>query len=194
MVPIKSTSVPLTPGQQMAVGRVAAEWNMAEYLLAHLLWALIPVDQETGGLLTTHLQNEARRNIVDLLAGRLPEDRKAAVLEITKEFDELRIQRNVIVHSNWAGSAEDLAHGFKPTARGSFKINSSYWSEGDMVAVADEISDWIVKTLNYMQDHLWWPAPSSGLFAQQLALADLARRSIPPQTETPQPPDEPSRR
>ncbi len=45
---VERTRPPLTDRQITAIGKVAAEWSMAENILEHMIWVLIPVDQETG--------------------------------------------------------------------------------------------------------------------------------------------------
>ena len=165
---IKSTRPAVTQGQLEAIGLVAAEWSMAQSVLEHMIWVLIPVDQEIGRMLTTHLQEESRLNIVNLLSARLPPELAVKASDLTKTFNDIRVYRNQIIHNVWAGEPKDLAVGYKPSARGEFKINATHWSESDIRGIALEISEWTVDAVNFLNNDLWWPAFSLKFFEQLL--------------------------
>jgi hypothetical protein len=173
-----------------AIGRVAAQWSIAQYVLEHLLWVLVPTDQATGKMLTTHLPDESRCNVILTLASKTPEATKEKIVKLLKTFDEIRKDRNRVIHNVWAGDVQDLARGFKPTARGSFRNNETFWSAPDIETMADEISDFTVDLMNMIQDDLWYPPPHAGFFEQLLAVTNLQRQQNQRQTEihTVQPP------
>ena len=50
-------------------------------------------------------------------------------------------------------------------------IGANYWTEADILKVHGEITTWIVDTVNYLNQKLWWPPPGRVLFHQFLAMA-----------------------
>jgi hypothetical protein len=157
--------------------------SVAQIVLEHMIWVLIPVDQEIGKMLTTHLQDESRLNLIKLLSARLPSNLLTKASAITDTFDELRRSRNQIIHNVWSGEPKDLAIGYKTSAKGQVRLNESYWSEADMRGVAQDISDWTVDTMNFLNDELWWPALSLKFFEQLLLEKTRGDQGIQPDNE-----------
>jgi hypothetical protein len=177
---VEKTPIPLTDGQINALGKVTAEWSMAESILEHFLWVLIPTDQKSGRALTTHMSSDLRCDAIRLLCQDLPEVLKASAMQLITRFEKLRKQRNNLVHNSWAGEPSDKAVAHKPSVRGGeFRLNTSYWSESDILMVHTEISEWIVDAVNYLNQKLWWP-PYDRLLFQQLTAEALARKSNDP--------------
>jgi hypothetical protein len=192
---IQGVKIALTDEQKLAIGHVAAKWNMAQYMLEHLFWVLVPTDQETGKILTTHLSDEARCNVILTLSSKAPDAIKAKISDLIKTFDTIRLDRNRVIHNVWAGDVRDLAQGYKPSARGSYKVNATYWSAPDIEGVANEISDFTVDLMNFIQDELWHPSPQAKFFELMLSERVLQRQRSQPQTETrpaPHPPSTPT--
>jgi hypothetical protein len=161
---IKSTKVPLTDRQFSAVGKVVAEWALAENVLEHFVWVMIPTDQKTGRAITTHMSAEQRCNLVQILSQEIPPDLQTDAIELVKRFDELRNERNQVAHNVWAGETSDLARGYKASARGTLRLNPTYWTETDIMDLHKDIAEWTVDTINFLAQKLWWPVPERAIF------------------------------
>ena len=157
---LKGVNVPLTAEHLQAIGRICALWSSAENVMEHLIWAMIPTSINYGRAITTHAPNEARVNMIHALANEkgLSDDIKGELKSLTDNFNLLRDNRNEIVHSSWGGDAvEEIAHGYKPSARGTFRLNTTYWSAVDISEVGKDIEDWIIHCVNLCERHFGWP-------------------------------------
>lgn len=153
----KSVYVPLTDGQLRAIGLVSFHWSMLQYILQHAIWALIPCAESNGRAVTTEVNDITRCYIARTLARQMLSEKKFEEFsQYIKTYDDLRIQRNAAIHNEWAGDQGDLAKGYKPTAKGEFKMNTSFWSEADLKSLADEIEELTVEMVNFLGREFGW--------------------------------------
>jgi hypothetical protein len=83
-----------------------------------------------------------------------------SITELTNSYDVIRTERNKVVHNTWAGSAKELAEGFKISARGTVTLSYSYWSASDIEELAKDIEHWTISCINFCEDNFGWPRPS----------------------------------
>jgi hypothetical protein len=150
--------VALTDSQLKAIGLVCHHWAVAESVLEHLIWAVFELDLVRGQALTTHIGAVTRTEII--AAALEGQDTQNDMAKISAEYNELRGQRNLVVHATWAGTASDLGVALKRTAHGRVAVAKSYWSAEDINALAEDIEEWVVETINYISRTFGWPQAS----------------------------------
>jgi hypothetical protein len=154
---ITSVNVALTPEQLQGIGTVCAQWSTAQHVLEVLLWATLGFNYETGRAVTSSMEDETRITIIRTLANERKMEWAATVAKLMEDYDDIRIERNKVVHNLWSGSASDLATGFKVSARGVVRRPYSHWSASDINELAKDIERWTITCINFCEDTFGWP-------------------------------------
>lgn len=106
-----------------ALGALHKAWLDVERAYEFLLWHYLNADRDRGEAISTHVGNTTRSDIMLSLAEILEPD--ATVLEAVKLakkcYDTLRINRNLLAHSQMGGVDKDGITTFRITARGVVK-------------------------------------------------------------------------
>jgi hypothetical protein len=88
--------------QEKLIGRVVVEWSKLEQCIQDLVWRLVNLRFEDGRVLTGRMDVTRVIPIARVLAGRfLSEPLLQEVLEALLRADDLRDDRNFIVHGTW---------------------------------------------------------------------------------------------
>ena len=157
---VDSVFVPLTDEQLRAIGLVCHHWSILQTCLERLIWCFCKLSMETGRLVTTQINDLTIIDITRTLCGHfLTGTPRQEALDMIGEYDSLRIERNKVVHNTWGGSEQgEFAVGFKPTAKGEFKPNTSYWHAVDIEHLAGDIENLTVRLVNFISAHVGWHA------------------------------------
>lgn len=90
-----------------AIGEVASMWNLTEMYAQNLIWHFLGIDCKKGRVLTNDLASVKKLELFKNLTVRwVPEKAwQNEILAIHKEANELRAERNKIVHGAWGHEA-----------------------------------------------------------------------------------------
>jgi len=61
---LRRVNVALTNEQLQTIGRVCAQWSVAQSVLEHVLWSILGIARSIGLRITTHMPDDARRNAI----------------------------------------------------------------------------------------------------------------------------------
>jgi hypothetical protein len=103
----------LAPEFYQAIGRVATEWALLEFLIDEAIWRLAGLSQETGACITSHLQSANRRMQALIALVRLRGGLPSHITSLNKtssRMDELARMRNRFIHDTWSHREETGAH------------------------------------------------------------------------------------
>jgi hypothetical protein len=111
--PPKAPAVPLRQDQsprpevglvrQKLIGRVVIEWSKLENTLQELLWWFLEINFEDGRVITEKMDVSRLFGILRTMAPRkLKGDVLTELLNLLQIADELREDRNFIIHGAWA--------------------------------------------------------------------------------------------
>jgi len=143
--------MPATDDQLRALGRITANFQLLEMLLASWTGALIKTDQAAGFMITSQL---SFRRLCELMGTmfrhRITDAEARSVMErLLKRAAKIEERRNAFIHSTWSDPDQQLK-----TARGKLKLSkdgvilhTERLSSAQMNQVGDSISD-LIKELN----------------------------------------------
>lgn len=154
---VTSIGVPLTELQLKGIGLVVHNWTKASYIFQHGIWALAPCTIASGKAMTAHMPDATLLDVFRALVSDREE--LGELSELANSFDELRQERNLVVHGLWAGDPGDLAKLHKVSNKGKVRTRTHYWSEADLNDLADDIEQWAVRFVNGLQSTVGWPPP-----------------------------------
>ncbi len=88
--------------QERLIGRVVTQWSKLEAALAELLWRFLELSFEDGRLITERMDPSRLIALLRVLAPRkLDGDNLQELSNLLAEADELRDDRNFIIHGTW---------------------------------------------------------------------------------------------
>ena len=106
-LPLGHTFDPAIPDAQFdRIGRVAAAWSHLEATLDDLIWHLLDLCDEDGRIITDGLDAIRKIEMARKLAERYFSDDQLETLKaVLKTVDDLRLDRNFIIHGIWGSIA-----------------------------------------------------------------------------------------
>ena len=124
------------------IGTVALEWSWLESLANEFLVKICSADPGAMYVITQNTSNSTvMKWLCTLVEVKLsPPESRDVVLDLLKEIDLVREERNSVVHGLWrAGDHEGFAH-----------ANSLKWSRGEVIR--DEM--WSIADFDELIDHI----------------------------------------
>jgi hypothetical protein len=128
--------------QQRLIGRVVVEWSKLENCLNDLIWRLTGLTFEYGRLLTERMDPSRSIAILRILASKkLQGDDLQKTIDALAAADDLRDDRNFIIHGTWATLLPDgVAVAASLRAKGlPGTVTSEDFPHSRMRAIATEI-------------------------------------------------------
>lgn len=97
----------ITPGvgmiQEKLIGRTVIAWAKLEAAMGRFVWLGFGLDMSTGRIITSRMDATSLiRTLRDLGPLKLREDQWFKLSSILDRIDQLRDDRNNVVHGNWA--------------------------------------------------------------------------------------------
>jgi hypothetical protein len=91
------------PIQERLIGRVTAQWSILENVLHELIWRFTGMSFEDGRLFTERMDASRAVIILRILGARYLEgEQLQKLIDLLAITDDLRDDRNFIVHGTWA--------------------------------------------------------------------------------------------
>ena len=138
----------LPRGHYEAIGRVACDWTDLMRLVDDAIWDLLETDWQKGRVVTQHLTDTVKLQMLEALAVEAVQVHYIATLKalrkVLKQIEALRLQRNQIVHGE---HNRDLKRGrthvvrYVWTARGNLKVKHFLVSVVETNSVARQIRE-----------------------------------------------------
>ena len=141
--------------QLKAIGRIAANWSLLEFMIGYVIADLLGIKRNVGRIVTSELNIKAQLDILKFLAKAqnwLAPERKA-LKKIINTILRARDKRNLVIHGLWAENNEGVLHLVK--FRGGARISGKYvpMTRKDIDAIAQEVesavSDFDAWSVNY---------------------------------------------
>lgn len=127
------------------IGRVANNWALLEETIEEFLWLLLGGSITTGRALSLYAGTTTRMDVMKVLIRERTSDThtKNELNPIFREIDEVRLERNIIVHCRWKGatgtSNDPILQSTDYRPRSSLKPIPTSRSATQMSAIADRI-------------------------------------------------------
>lgn len=140
--PGKSVQPGIGPIQEKLIGRVVTEWARLEGVMQEIVWRLLKLDFEDGRALTGRADADRLITILRSIAPRhVKEPKLEALLHTLDVVDQLREDRNFIVHGSWGTVMPDMdaiSTSIRPKAT-PFEVVSEVFTHDQMRAIIKEI-------------------------------------------------------
>ncbi len=146
-----STDKYLTDDHYKAIGKIAVEWTYVELDVCSIIWHMLDLVGGKEKAMTAHAitANLGSVTLLDLLKTLVhnkvgdSDEYKAFTKFVSKDFNDLRILRNEIVHGLYYRSADfpEKAALHKVSAKGKLKLDFIKRSVSDLEKVAQDIAD-----------------------------------------------------
>ncbi len=128
-----------------AIGEVSSMWNLTEIYTQNLIWHFLGIDRKKGRVLTNDLTSVKKLELFKNMTIRWVSENawKIEILAIHKEADDLRVERNKIVHGAWGHEAAtpkklELMQ-FKKIEQ-KIMPNAEVWTAKELSAIAKRIA------------------------------------------------------
>lgn len=128
--------------RMMSVGQICIQWAHIEYLFAHVIWALLRLDQETGKITTGGLDMLPRANMAINLATHLgaPQNLIQALKSARKAIQGgLDARRNAAVHGVSFTEGKEPYEIHVEVHRGSGDRKKKHLPNSELSALAEEL-------------------------------------------------------
>lgn len=137
----------LSPPHLQAIGNLTAYWAYLESTIEIAIWCFLNLKRERGALVTTHLGLVSRVSLLrELCHHKFTETPHYCepLEELLNRVEELRIERNNIIHFLWRfdpNSNAETAEALRITARASLREVHHQRSATDINATTDQVWD-----------------------------------------------------
>ena len=141
-IPILGATAPESAILQR-IGKIASEWAWVEMLLGEMLAHFCRADPGSMYVITHNVSVATQTDWLRTLAEIHVKDvaTKKVILDLLKEVNDTRAERNTIVHGVWRAHTE-LGFGFVQTFRWERQevVRDELWSAADLDATAEHIA------------------------------------------------------
>ncbi len=138
------------------IGRVTTEWGWVERLMGELLAYMCKADASRMYAITQNVSNSAVNHWLSILSPivfqRRP-DRLSVVVELLKDIDLARIERNDVVHGSWRGANNPgFAHVVTTRWDRNEAFKDAMWSVADFDELIADINGLIYRLFDFCSD------------------------------------------
>jgi hypothetical protein len=100
---ITSYDTDISDAQLQAIGKVAVNWSLLEFLINRVIADLLSITPKEGRIVVSAMNLRPRLDILRLLAELhdWPEVELESLKKVTERIDKAREQHNLIVHGLW---------------------------------------------------------------------------------------------